>query len=188
MTESPAEQLYDVLRHVRPLHQYAAKVVADAQAASRVSMPMRAVLERLAADGPQPVPQIARSLWLSRQFVQRLVDEAVELGLVELRRNPAHRRSRLIALTEAGERAFAEIHAAELDRLARIAEDLDPAAISAARQVVAHLTAQLRELALQGPPDHGWSVPGPRPETTSAPQPAPTSGPQPLPQQAEEDA
>ena len=72
--------------------------------------------------------------------------------------------------------------------LSRIAEDLDPAAISAARQVVAHLTAQLRDLALQGPPDHGWSVPGPRPETTSAPQPAPTSGPQPLPQQAEEDA
>lgn len=166
MTETPAEQLYDVLRHVRPLHQYAAKIVADAQASSQVTMPLRAVLERLAADGPQPVPQIARSLWLSRQFVQRLVDEAVALGLVELRPNPAHRRSRLVALTAAGEHAFAEIHAAELARLARIADDLDPAAIRAAQQVVAHLTAELRELALQGPPDHGWSVPGPLEDET----------------------
>lgn len=161
---SPAEQLYDVIRHVRPLHQYLAKVVADMQAPSRVTMAMRAVLERLVDEGPQPVPRIARSLWLSRQFVQRLVDDAAELDLVELRDNPAHRRSHLVALTPAGHDAFAAIHAYELDNLARIAAELDPTDITATQHVVAHLTAVFREIADAGPPDHGWTVPGPRKE------------------------
>ena len=37
-----AEGLYEVLRHVRPLHQYSAKAVADSLAERDVTMPMRA--------------------------------------------------------------------------------------------------------------------------------------------------
>ena len=64
-------------------------------------MPMRAVLERL-ADGPQTVPQVARSLWLPRQVVQRLADAAAELGYLRFVPNPAHRRSKLAELTGTG--------------------------------------------------------------------------------------
>ena len=70
-----AEGLYELLRHVRPLHQHSAKAVAAALAERDVTMPMRAVLEQL-ADGPHTVPQIARALWLPRQVVQRLTDAA----------------------------------------------------------------------------------------------------------------
>src|SRR5215213_1959104 len=91
---SGAEDLYDVLRHVRPLHQYSAKAVADALAEHDVTMPMRAVLERL-ADAPQTVPEVARSLWLPRQVVQRLADAAARLGYLRFVDNPAHRRSRI---------------------------------------------------------------------------------------------
>jgi hypothetical protein len=45
------------------------------------------------------VPQVARSLWLPRQVVQRLADAAADLGYVRFVDNPAHRRSRLAALT-----------------------------------------------------------------------------------------
>ena len=156
-----AEGLYEVLRHVRPLHQWSAKVVADSLAEHDVTMPMRAVLERL-ADGPQTVPQVARSLWLPRQVVQRLADAAAELGYVRFVQNPAHRRSRLAELTEAGRRAFREIHERELADLRALADRLDPADIAACVRVISALTAHTRELARSRGGDDGWSTPGPR--------------------------
>src|SRR5689334_1375368 len=111
-----AEGLYEILQHVRPLHQYSAKAVTAALAEHDVTMPMRAVLERL-ADGPKTVPHIARSLWLPRQVVQRLADTAAGLGYLDWADNPAHRRSRLARLTGAGRRVFTEIHDRELHSL-----------------------------------------------------------------------
>jgi DNA-binding MarR family transcriptional regulator len=157
-----AAHLYEILRHVRPLHQYSAKVVADALAERDVTMPMRAVLERL-ADGPQTVPQVARSLWLPRQVVQRLADAAAALGYVRFAANPAHKRSRLAELTEAGRRVFAEIHDQELAGLSSLAGELDPQDIEAAVRVIAALAAHAREQAQRRSDDHGWSTPGPRP-------------------------
>jgi DNA-binding MarR family transcriptional regulator len=161
MTDGAA-QLYEVLRHVRPLHQYSAKVVAGALAERDVSMPMRAVLERL-ADGPQTVPQVARSLWLPRQVVQRLADAAAALGYLRFAANPAHKRSRLAELTEAGRGAFAEIHDEELADLSSLAARLDPQDIEAAVRVIAALTAHAREQAQRHRDDHGRPAPGPRP-------------------------
>jgi DNA-binding MarR family transcriptional regulator len=149
-----AEGLYEVLRHVRPLHQYSAKAVADALAERDVTMPMRAVLERL-ADGAQTVPQVARALWLPRQVVQRLTDAAARLGYVTYTDNPAHRRSRLAELTGAGRRVFAEIHDDELASLRSLAGALDPADIAAAVRVIAALTAHAREQAWRRGDDHG---------------------------------
>ncbi|MEV6487275.1 MarR family winged helix-turn-helix transcriptional regulator [Actinoplanes sp. NPDC051633] len=161
MSES-GELLYEVLRHVRPLHQWSAKVVADALTERDVTMPMRAVLERL-ADGAQTVPQVARSLWLPRQVVQRLADAAVALGYVRFVDNPAHRRSRLAELTPSGERVWAEIHEGELAGLDSLAEQLDPSDIQACVRVIQKLTAHTRELAQRRGDDHAWSTPGPRP-------------------------
>lgn len=158
-----AKGLYEVLRHVRPLHQYAAKAVADALAERDVTMPMRAVLERL-ADRPQTVPEVARSLWLPRQVVQRLADAAVALGYVRFVANPAHRRSRIAELTADGHRVFREIHDEELAALGLLADRLDPADVRAAVRVIAALTDHTRRQAQRRGDDHGWSVPGPRPE------------------------
>ncbi len=151
---SGAEDLYDVLRHVRPLHQHSAKAVADALAGRDVTMPMRAVLERLTG-GPLTVPQIARELWLPRQVVQRLTDAAVALGYVRWTDNPAHRRSKLAELTPDGRRVFAEIHDEELAALEPLARRLDPADIAAAVRVVAALTDHARERAQRRGGDPG---------------------------------
>lgn len=156
-----AEILYEVLRHVRPLHQWSAKAVADALADRDVTMPMRAVLERL-MDGPQTVPQLARSLWLPRQVVQRLADAAAGSGYLRYTANPAHRRSKLAELTDAGRRVFAEIHAGELADLRVLADRLDPADMQACVRVISALTAHTRELARSRGGDRGWSTPGPR--------------------------
>jgi DNA-binding MarR family transcriptional regulator len=157
------EDLYEVLRHVRPLHQYAAKAVADALRDTQLTMPMRAVLERLYNAGPQTVPQVGRSLWLSRQFVQRTVDRAAALGFVELADNPAHRRSRLVGLTHEGRAAFEQIRADENRVLDAIAADLTTADVAACVRVLGRLTDALGEAARASDDDAGWSVPGPRP-------------------------
>ncbi|MBD0838703.1 MULTISPECIES: MarR family winged helix-turn-helix transcriptional regulator [unclassified Streptomyces] len=70
---------------------------------------------------PLPVSGIAREMGITRQSVQRIADLLVERGLAEYRPNPAHRRAKLVAPTEAGRAAVARIdpgHAAFADRLA----------------------------------------------------------------------
>jgi DNA-binding MarR family transcriptional regulator len=148
---APTEELlYEVLRQVRPLHQWSAKIVADMLAERDVTMPMRAVLERL-LDGPQTVPQVARALWLPRQVVQRLADTAAGLGYVRFVENPAHRRSRLAELTAQGRQVFDEIHEGELDDLRVLADRLDPADVEACVRVITALTTYAHDLAQRRP-------------------------------------
>ena len=60
------------------------------------------VLRSLDAYGPTTVPDLARLRPVSRQRIQKLVDLLRARGFVETRPNPRHRRSPLIALTDAG--------------------------------------------------------------------------------------
>lgn len=145
MSETGAE-LYEVFRHIRPVHQLSARVVAAGLAHRDVSMPVRAVIEHVHDAGPRTVPQIARALWITRQGVQRLVDEGKELGYLEARPNPEHKRSHLIAATEAGRAVYASLHDEELTRLDRIAAGLDAGDINACVRVLAHLVHELGAL------------------------------------------
>lgn len=144
MSESDA--LYAVLQRIRPVHELSAKVVGAALEGTDLTVPMRAVLERLHVDGPQTVPTIARSLHVTRQGVQTLVDDARELGLVETRPNPSHRRSHLVALTEQGQHRYTCLHEAELERLAPLAQALQPHDVQACVRVLDHLVAGLEHM------------------------------------------
>ncbi len=53
-------------------------------------------------DEPRSVAEIARRMGMTRQGVQRVADLLVERELAEYRENPAHRRAKLLACTEAG--------------------------------------------------------------------------------------
>jgi DNA-binding MarR family transcriptional regulator len=53
-------------------------------------------------DEPRSVAAIGRRMGMTRQGVQRVADRLVERGLAEYRPNPAHRRAKLLACTEAG--------------------------------------------------------------------------------------
>src|SRR3954467_2892091 len=61
-----------------------------------------AMLRILFEDGLQTVPQIARKLGTSRQNIQILVNRLKAARCLELRPNPAHKRSELVCLTEPG--------------------------------------------------------------------------------------
>jgi DNA-binding MarR family transcriptional regulator len=74
-----------------------------------ITLGMRAVLEFLSGHGAAPVPDIARSRHVTRQHIQVLVNELLALRLVSLDDNPAHRRSALVRLTPAGQKAIERI-------------------------------------------------------------------------------
>lgn len=71
-----------------------------------ITLGTRGVLEFLALHGPATVPHVARSRRVTRQHIQSLVNALLELGLVALDANPAHRRSALVRLTPEGKRVI----------------------------------------------------------------------------------
>jgi DNA-binding MarR family transcriptional regulator len=70
------------------------------------------VLETI-QDRPATVAQIARSLYLARQGVQRLADLLVRDGLAVYEANPAHRRAKLLRLTPQGRSTLRTIQTAQ---------------------------------------------------------------------------
>ncbi len=64
-------------------------------------------------DEPRSVADVGRIMGVSRQAVQRIADLLVERGLAEYRPNPAHRRAKLLACTEAGYWAIRQVSLAQ---------------------------------------------------------------------------
>ena len=99
----------------------------------------RSILKSLAAGEPQTVPAMARLRAVSRQHVQKLVNGLVKDGLVELLDNPAHRRSRLVAITAAGRRVAAATSRREAEILPEISRGISLTDIRTATRVLKRL-------------------------------------------------
>ncbi|MFJ8778433.1 MarR family winged helix-turn-helix transcriptional regulator [Streptomyces sp. NPDC102476] len=78
-----------------------------------VSVGVRSVLVLLHRYGPMTVPQMGRLMALTRQFVQRMANDAMERGWAEATPNPAHQRSYLIRITDEGVAVITAILARE---------------------------------------------------------------------------
>ena len=77
------------------------------------------------ADDARTVPEIGRAMGLTRQAVQRTADILEGDGLLEYRDNPAHRRSKLVAMTARGRRVYDAITEKQLVWANRLAADMD---------------------------------------------------------------
>jgi DNA-binding MarR family transcriptional regulator len=137
-----AGNVYAVLRLLRPVLLNLMRAVERRQAGQRVTMGMRAVLERLCEGGAQTVPHLARSMMLDRQPVQRNVDELLSARLVERVANPVHRRSVLIRATAAGAVELDRIRKADMRDLRAIAAPLAPRDVEASLRVLGHLARE----------------------------------------------
>jgi DNA-binding MarR family transcriptional regulator len=116
-----------------------------------VTAGMRAVMSSLAAAGGRTVPQLARERGVSRQHLQSVINELLDAGLVASERNPSHRRSPLLALSEEGRRRLKAIGEREAQYLARIAPAVSHLELAAASRLFDHLERDLgAQLALMG--------------------------------------
>lgn len=114
--------LPQVMSAVGLLYRRAVRALDDVT--GEIGVGTRTVLEVLAQTDPQPVPAIAKTLELSRQFVQRSVDEGMAAGLLELSENPAHRRSRIVSITPTGRALLESIAQREEKLFAPVADQL----------------------------------------------------------------
>lgn len=94
-------------------------------------------------DEPHTVADIARLMGMTRQGVQRIADILVERGLAEYRPNPAHRRAKLLACTEAGYWAVRRISVAQHPWADRIGDTVGGDDLRAALLVMRRLIEAL---------------------------------------------
>lgn len=104
---------------------------------------------------PQTVSGLARALSLTRQSVQRLVNEMARDGLLELADNPAHRRARLVRLCDAGRAILTQAEASRLPWTETLAAALPAADFANAEAVMRRLRREL---------DRALSTPTPQPK------------------------
>jgi DNA-binding MarR family transcriptional regulator len=62
------------------------------------------------ADRPQPVSHIARTMGLSRQNVQKIVNDLSGAGYLDFTSNPHHKRAKLVVLTKTGREVYDAAH------------------------------------------------------------------------------
>ncbi|MFE7315579.1 MarR family winged helix-turn-helix transcriptional regulator [Streptomyces sp. NPDC057555] len=141
------ELLYDVIRRLWPLHRTIVRAVERELEGTGMTAGEHALLDALRVQGSCTVPQLARSLGLDRQPVQRWVNHAAELGLVVTAPNPAHRRSSLIELTDEGTEVMRGIQDAEAAELRRGLADLSTGEVRTALRVLDRLGEEFRHLA-----------------------------------------
>ncbi len=141
-----AARLAQVYVALGPVYRKVLRVVERDQERMGMSVGVRNVLDQLRRGGDLTVPRLARDQDLSRQFVQRTVNDARDAGWVELVDNPGHRRSSLVRLTTAGRTAIEAVAQREHLLLTRVEGDLTGAEVDATLRVLRHLEEALDEV------------------------------------------
>ncbi len=76
--------------------------VAQVYGQGDLSLGKRGVLRLLLQSGPQTVPQMAQKKHVSRQYIQKIVNQLAQAGYVGFAENEARKRSSLVQLTNQG--------------------------------------------------------------------------------------
>lgn len=133
------ERLMEVFALVGPLYRRVQRKIEQDAPEQGLSVGARAVLDLLREHGPMTVPQMGRAQSLSRQFVQRMVNDAAARDFVETIPNPAHQRSSLIRLTDDGLTAITAVTAREHALLRQVGGDLTDADVAACVRVLSRM-------------------------------------------------
>ncbi|MEU7183635.1 MarR family winged helix-turn-helix transcriptional regulator [Streptomyces celluloflavus] len=138
-SEELTDRLAEVFDLVGPLYRRTHRRVEQDVAVQGLLVGVRAVLSMLREHGPMTVPQMGRAQALSRQFVQRMVNDAAARDLVESIPNPAHKRSSLIRLTEQGRAAITTVTDRERAVLRQVGGDVTDSEVDACLRVLSRL-------------------------------------------------
>ena len=95
--------------------------------------------------GPDTVSDIARNMGLTRQSVQRVVNEMVKDGLLVFDVNPHHKRSKLVRMTSKGEKVFSAALEIQIPFVRGLAKGVSKKRLIDTKQVLEHLRQRLAE-------------------------------------------
>ena len=93
------------------------------------------------------VAQIARRMGLTRQAVQRIVNDLQQIEMVELTANPDHKRAPLVALGDKGEQAYVAVDEAQITWINELANGLSERQVAGTVKLLKLLSSRLE------PPD-----------------------------------
>jgi DNA-binding MarR family transcriptional regulator len=127
---------YEITWLVRRVFRAMATHADDHLQESDLTAPDRAVMEFLYPDEKLSVPEIASRYKVSRQHVQVTANRLLEKGLLANERNPRHKRSSLLRLSDLGRERFAEIRRNETVLLDRLFTDLAVDDLDATRRTL----------------------------------------------------
>lgn len=138
------ETFNSLSREIRALFQALQRTSNALHQHRGINASMRAVLELLRETEPQTVPEMAAAKGVSRQHIQKIVNELLAVGFVERRNNPGHQRSDIIALTRKGRAEFSLLKKREQKAFGQLLPALStidaPLVLNALRQVRDALT------------------------------------------------
>jgi DNA-binding MarR family transcriptional regulator len=95
------------------------------------------------SDTAETVSRLARNMGLTRQSVQRVVNEMVEEGMLGFRENPHHRRAKLVEVTRKGEKAFAAALALQVPWVQELSKGISKKRLVEAHDVLLSIRKQL---------------------------------------------
>jgi DNA-binding MarR family transcriptional regulator len=98
----------------------------------------------------EPVARLARNMGLTRQGVQRVVNELAKEGMVELRANPHHRRANLVVLTARGRAIFDQSMRLQTPWAETLAEGIEASDLVSATRTIQSLRERLERQGKRG--------------------------------------
>ena len=94
-------------------------------------------------DQPLSVAQLARTMGVTRQAVQRIANELEAGGVVAFRTNPRHKRAQLVELTDHGRDLFERAMDLQRPWAASLGRHLSPTQVAGARETLDVLLLRL---------------------------------------------
>ncbi|MEY9929784.1 DNA-binding MarR family transcriptional regulator [Catenulispora sp. GP43] len=138
MTDETALLVADVFEAAGALRRLGERT-ADAEGLTQARWQVLSV----ASEDPLTVPQAARRLGVSRQNVQRVANDLVELEFAAFAPNPDHRSSPLLTLTSRGRESLARVTARAAALHAALFADISDEEIRSTRASLRRLLAEL---------------------------------------------
>ncbi|MEY9892753.1 DNA-binding MarR family transcriptional regulator [Catenulispora sp. MAP5-51] len=138
MTDETALLVADVFEAAGALRRIGERT-ADAEGLTQARWQVLSV----ASEDPLTVPKAARRLGVSRQNVQRVANDLVELELAAFVPNPDHRSSPLLTLTSRGRESLARVTARAAALHATLFADISDEEIRTTRASLRRLLAEL---------------------------------------------
>ena len=99
----------------------------------------------MASEHPQPVSWLARDMGVSRQNVQRIVNDLAKEDLVAFEPNPHHQRAHLVVLTAKGQQIFYEADQRHIPWMNTLAEGIALEDLQAMHRVIMTLAKKLED-------------------------------------------
>jgi DNA-binding MarR family transcriptional regulator len=102
------------------------------------------------AGAPEPVANIARNMGLTRQAVQRVVNELEAEGFLTFAPNPHHQRAKLVVLSKTGAKAFQAAARRQAPWANQLARRIPARDIQTALGVVREIATRLESMERDG--------------------------------------